>query len=247
MKEKTDAVLGRKVHEHLVNLGLESPFNFDIVASRTENEKIDLIKGHMEQILDILGIDQTNDSVQDTASRVAKMYVRETMWGMDYNNFPKIMTFENKMGYNEMVTERSTSDSLCSHHLVPILGKVVVSYVPASKVIGLSKLNRIVEFFSRRPQEAERMTEQIAATMKFILETEDVAVMVKGKHLCVSWRGVGDEDAVTMTSHLGGCYRKPEVRQELMSIANTMLVNCQQHLTRQNLIVGWLFEQLTEI
>jgi len=223
MREKTDAALGKKVHSLLVNLGLESPFNFDVIESRTESEKIEEIKGHMSDILNILGIDQTNDSVMDTANRVAKMYVRETMWGMDYRNFPKIMTFENKMGYDEMVTERSTSDSLCSHHLVPILGKVVVSYIPKSKVIGLSKLNRIVEFFSRRPQEAERMTEQIAATVKYILDTDDVAVLVKGRHLCVSWRGAEDEDAVTFTSHLGGTYRKPEVRQEFMSIANNLL------------------------
>lgn len=223
MREKTDSALGKKIHEHLVNLGLESPFNFEVISSRTEEEKIDIIRQRMRDILDVLGVDQTNDSVQDTANRVAKMYVRETMWGMNYDNFPKIMTFENKMGYDEMVTERSTSDSLCSHHLVPILGKVVVSYVPAGKVIGLSKLNRIVEFFSRRPQEAERMTEQIAATVKYILDTEDVAVLVKGKHLCVSWRGAEDEDAVTFTSHLGGGYRKPEVRQEFMTIANNLL------------------------
>lgn len=223
MREKTDAILGLQVHRRLVELGLESPFDFDRVSAVSEDEKVEKIRSHMSEILDILGIDQTNDSVQDTAKRVAKMYVNEVMWGMDYKNFPKIMTFENKMGYDEMVTEKSTSDSLCSHHLVPILGKVVVSYIPSTKVIGLSKLNRIVSFFSRRPQEAERMTEQIAAAVKFILETEDVAVLVKGKHLCVSWRGVGDEDAVTVTSHLGGAYKRPEVRQEFMSTAQKLL------------------------
>lgn len=219
---KKDPELGRKVHQMLVEKNLESPFDYVKVEVDSQH-KIDQIRSHMVQILDILGIDQTNDSVRDTANRVAKMYVNETMWGMDYDNFPKIMTFENKMGYDEMVTERCASDSLCSHHLVPILGSVVVSYIPKNKVIGLSKIGRIVEFFSRRPQEAERMTEQIAATMKFILDTDDVAVFVKGKHLCVSWRGVEDDSAVTTTTHLSGSFRKPEVRAEFMSSANVLL------------------------
>lgn len=222
MREKTDAVLGKKIHEHLVNLGLESPFNFEKVAVDAAT-KIAAIKEKMVEILDIIGVDQTNDSVCDTANRVAKMYVNETMWGMDYNNFPKIMTFENKMGYNEMVTERSSSDSLCSHHLVPILGKVIISYIPKNKVIGLSKLNRIVEFFSRRPQEAERMTEQIAAALEYILETEDVAVFVEGTHLCVSWRGVGDSEGVTTTAHLGGSYMSQATRSEFMMVAKHLL------------------------
>lgn len=227
MREKTDAELGRRVHGHLLALNLESPFLFDVVHNTKPEAKIKKITKHMEQILDILGVDRTNDSVQDTAQRVAKMYVNETMWGMDYANFPKVMTFANRMHYNEMVTERCLSNSLCSHHLVPILGNVVVSYIPRGKVIGLSKLNRICEFFSRRPQEAERMTEQIAAAVKFILETEDVAVMVKGKHLCVSWRGVGDEDAVTLTTHLGGVYKKAEIRSEFISTAQKLLSDCK--------------------
>ena len=177
MREKTDAELGRRVHEHLLALNLESPFLFDVVHNTKPDAKIKKITKHMEQILDIMGVDRTNDSVQDTAQRVAKMYVNETMWGMDYSNFPKVMTFGNRMNYNEMVTERCLSNSLCSHHLVPILGNVVVSYIPRGKIIGLSKLNRICEFFSRRPQEAERMTEQIAAAVKFILETDDVAII----------------------------------------------------------------------
>lgn len=221
-REKTDAALGKEIHEHLVSLDLESPFNFEAVAVDDE-VKISKIKDHMTSILDILGIDQTNDSVMDTANRVAKMYVRETMWGMNYDNFPKIMTFENKMGYDEMVTERSTSDSLCSHHLVPILGKVVVSYIPKTKVIGLSKINRIVTFFSRRPQEAERMTEQIAAALQYILETDSVAVFVEGEHLCVSWRGTGDHDAVTTTAHLGGVYQQQATRSEFMTVAKHLL------------------------
>ena len=220
---KKDPALGKEIHNLMVSRGIESPFYYEQIEHDPVDYKIDRIQAGMAEILDVLGIDQTNDSVKDTAARVAKMWVKEVMWGMDYSNFPKIMTFENKMKYNEMVTERCVSKSLCSHHLVPILGEAVISYIPADKVIGLSKLNRIVEFFSRRPQEAERMTEQIAATVQYILETPDVAVMVKGTHLCVSWRGVEDENAVTITSHLSGSYRKPEVRQEFMTIAQELL------------------------
>lgn len=223
-KQKTDSALGEIVHAHLLSLGLESPFNFNALTVPA-GERVEAIESRMREILDFLGIDQTNDSVRDTAKRVAKMWVNEVMWGMDYSNFPKIMTFENKMGYNEMVTERATSNSLCSHHLAPILGTVVVSYIPDKKVIGLSKLGRIAEFFSRRPQEAERMTEQIAATLKLILGTENVAVFVKGVHTCVTWRGVEDSEGITTTAHLGGVYQQASVRSEFLTTAMHLLEN----------------------
>lgn len=217
---KTDAELGKKVHSHLVKQGVESPINYDVYNSTTPEEKVAIIEKHMRASLEAMGFVLSNDSVRDTPKRVAKMWVQETMCGLDYNKFPKIMTFENTFGTSSMVAERDIkSMSVCSHHIVTIDGVANVAYIPNKKVIGLSKINRVVEFFSRRPQEAERLTLQIYHALSYILETEDVAVFLNGVHYCVKSRGVSDVNSSTSTVHLGGAFKTDHmVRKEFYDL-----------------------------
>jgi len=216
-KTKTDPVLGQKVHEHLISVGVETPV---IDNGLSRNEKIEKIEGHFDQIVSTLGLDLKDDSLTDTPKRVAKMYVNEIFWGLDYDAFPKATVVENKMQYNEMVVEKGVSvQSYCEHHFVNIDGLATVAYVPNKKVLGLSKMNRIVEYFSRRPQIQERLTEQIYHALSFILETENVAVMIDAKHFCVKSRGVEDTQCSTVTSRLGGSFKAhPEVRAEFLAL-----------------------------
>jgi len=217
-KTKTDPELGSKVHEHLVKMGVETPTNPN---NYDRKEKIDHIEAHFTHIMRILGLDLTDDSLIETPKRVAKMYVNEIFWGLDYEAFPKCTTVDNKMKYNEMVVERNISvQSNCEHHFVVIDGLATVAYVPKDKVLGLSKINRIVEYFSKRPQIQERLTEQIFHALQFILETEDVAVMIDAQHYCVKSRGVEDTGSSTITSRLGGGFKTdPAARQEFLTIA----------------------------
>jgi len=217
-KTKTDPELGRQVHEHLVKMGVETP---TVPNNYDRKEKIDHIEAHFTHIMRILGLDLSDDSLIETPKRVAKMYVNEIFWGLDYEAFPKCTTVDNKMHYNEMVVERNVSvQSNCEHHFVVIDGLATVAYVPKQKVLGLSKINRIVEYFSKRPQIQERLTEQIFHTLQFILETEDVAVMIDAQHYCVKSRGVEDTGSSTVTSRLGGGFKNdPAVRNEFYQIA----------------------------
>ena len=218
-KTKADPELGLKVHEHLVKMGVETPTNPNGL-SRTD--KIELIEAKFRDIMNALGLDLSDDSLIETPKRVAKMYVGEIFWGLDYDAFPKCTTVDNKMHYNEMVVERNVNvQSNCEHHFVVIDGLATVAYVPKQKVLGLSKINRIVEYFSKRPQIQERLTEQIFHTLQFILETEDVAVMIDAKHYCVAARGVEDTGSSTVTCRLGGGFKTdPSARQEFLQIAN---------------------------
>lgn len=220
-KNKADPVLGKAVHEHLVSLGLETPTT-DKLTAVTAKQKIAKIEKHFKEILTTLGLDLTDDSLIETPTRVAKMYVNEIFWGLDYEAFPKCTAVENKMQYDEMVVERDVSvQSNCEHHLVVIDGLATVAYLPGKKVLGLSKINRVVEYFAKRPQIQERLTSQIAAALQFILETEDVAVVINASHYCVKSRGVEDTGSSTITSHLGGKFRTdPMVRSEFLAIAN---------------------------
>lgn len=217
-KTKTDPELGSRVHEHLVKMGVETPTNPN---NYDRKEKIDHIEAHFTHIMRILGLDLTDDSLIETPKRVAKMYVNEIFWGLDYEAFPKCTTVDNKMKYNEMVVERNISvQSNCEHHFVVIDGLATVAYVPKDKVLGLSKINRIVEYFSKRPQIQERLTEQIFHALQFILETEDVAVMIDAQHYCVKSRGVEDTGSSTITSRLGGGFKTDSAaRQEFLTIA----------------------------
>ena len=216
-KTKTDPTLGQKVHEYLVSVGVETPV---IDNGLSRKEKIDKIQGHFDEIVTTLGLDLNDDSLMDTPKRVAKMYVNAIFWGLDYDAYPKATVVENKMNYNEMIVERNISvQSNCEHHFVVIDGLATVAYVPNKNVLGLSKINRIVEYFAKRPQIQERLTEQIYHALSFILETENVAVMVDAQHYCVKSRGVEDTGSSTITSRLGGNFKEyPEVRAEFLSL-----------------------------
>ena len=217
-KTKTDPELGLKVHEHLVKMGVETPTTPNGL-SRTD--KIDIIETKFTDIMNALGLDLSDDSLIETPKRVAKMMVGEIFWGLDYEAFPKCTTVDNKMKYNEMVCERNVNvQSNCEHHFVVIDGLATVAYVPKDRVLGLSKINRIVEYFSKRPQIQERLTEQIFHTLQFILDTEDVAVMIDAQHYCVKSRGVEDTGSSTVTTRLGGGFKSdPAARAEFYQIA----------------------------
>jgi len=217
-KTKTDPVLGEQVHQHLVKMGVETP-TFSLIMDR--KDKIAEIEKSFSHIMQVLGLDLSDDSLNETPKRVAKMYVNEIFWGLDYEAFPKCTTVNNKMQYNEMVCERNINvQSNCEHHFVVIDGLATVAYVPKDKVLGLSKINRIVEYFSKRPQIQERLTEQIFHTLQFILDTEDVAVMIDAQHYCVKSRGVEDTGSSTVTVRLGGGFKSdPAARNEFLSIA----------------------------
>jgi GTP cyclohydrolase I len=217
-KTKADPELGQKVHEHLVKMGVETPTTPNGL-SRTD--KIDIIEAKFTDIMNALGLDLSDDSLIETPKRVAKMMVGEIFWGLDYEAFPKCTTVDNKMKYNEMVCERNVNvQSNCEHHFVVIDGLATVAYVPKDRVLGLSKINRIVEYFSKRPQIQERLTEQIFHTLQYILDTEDVAVMIDAKHYCVAARGVEDTGSSTVTTRLGGGFKSdPAARAEFYQIA----------------------------
>ena len=216
-KTKADPVLGQKVHEYLVSVGVETPV---IDNGLSRKEKIEKIEGNFDEIVSTLGLDLKDDSLMDTPKRVAKMYVNEIFWGLDYDAFPKVTVVDNKMKYNEMVVEKGISvQSYCEHHFVNIDWLATVAYIPNNNVLGLSNMNRVVEYFSRRPQIQERLTEQIYHALSFILETENVALTIDAKHFCVKSRGVEDTECSTITSRLGGNFKAhPEVRAEFLAL-----------------------------
>lgn len=219
-KTKTDPDLGRRVHEHLVTCGVETPV---IETNYTPSQKIDIIQQKFTDIMKTLGLNLSDDSLIETPKRVAKMYVSEIFWGLDYDAFPKCTAVDNKMKYDEMVIERNVNvQSNCEHHFVVIDGLATVAYIPNKKVLGLSKINRVVEYFSKRPQIQERLTEQVYHALQYILETDNIAVVIDARHYCVASRGVEDTGSSTITSKLGGCFKTdPAVRNEFMNIANS--------------------------
>lgn len=216
-KTKTDPELGQAVHNYLVEMGVETP-TFQTALDR--KDKIAEIEKSFSYIMQVLGLDLADDSLAETPKRVAKMYVNEIFWGLDYDAFPKCTTVDNKMKYNEMVIERNVNvQSNCEHHFVVIDGKATVAYIPKQRVLGLSKINRVVEYFSKRPQIQERLTEQIYHALSFILDTPDVAVMIDAQHYCVKSRGVEDVGSSTVTSKLGGSFfDNPTVRNEFLQL-----------------------------
>ncbi|MGB5553582.1 MAG: GTP cyclohydrolase I FolE, partial [Flavobacteriaceae bacterium] len=186
--------------------GLETPMKANAFEISDE-EKKEKIANLFAQIMDVMGLDLTDDSLKGTPNRVAKMYIEEIFSGLNPANKPKVALFENKYQYHQMLVEKNiTFYSNCEHHFVPIIGKAHIAYISSGKVIGLSKLNRIVQYYARRPQVQERLTNQIAAELKSILETEDIAVIIDAKHLCVSSRGIKDDTSATVTSYYGGVF-----------------------------------------
>ncbi len=220
-KSKCDPELGKLVHEHLVKCGVETPI-VDYQYPLDRKTKIEEIEKSFTNIMQVLGLNLEDDSLMETPKRVAKMYVNEIFWGLDYEAFPKCTTVDNKMKYDEMVVERNVNvQSNCEHHLVVIDGVGTVGYIPKQKVLGLSKINRIVEYFSKRPQIQERLTEQIYHALQFILETDDIGVVIHAQHYCVKSRGVEDTGSSTITSKLGGCFKnESQVRAEFMSMVS---------------------------
>ena len=212
-----DIKLGVKVNEYLIEKGVETP---SIKSDLTNQEKKDKIAECVKTIMETLNLDLTDDSLIGTPKRVAKMYVDEVFWGLDYQQFPKCTTVQNKMKYDEMVLVRDINvQSNCEHHVVVIDGLCDIAYIPKDKVLGLSKLNRIVEFFAKRPQIQERLTEQIYYALNFILETEDIAVKMKATHYCVKSRGIQDTTSYTITSKIGGVFKtEPEARNEFLTL-----------------------------
>ncbi|WP_415191536.1 GTP cyclohydrolase I FolE [Psychroserpens sp.] len=200
--------------------GLETPLRPDAfkLSDKEKKEKIAVL---FKEIMTVMGMDLTDDSLRDTPKRVAKMFIEETFSGLNPANKPKISLFDNKYQYKQMVVEKNISFySNCEHHFVPIIGKAHVAYISSGKVIGLSKLNRIVQYYANRPQVQERLTNQIAEDLKVILDTEDVAVIIDAKHLCVSSRGIKDDTSTTITTYYGGKFNTPAKITELHNYIN---------------------------
>jgi len=213
---KTDPELGKKVHEALIEAGIETPM-LRHKPLAMQRALIEDLFGHI--MSEGLGLDLSDDSLRDTPNRVAKMFVDEVFYGLYYENFPKVSTFENKMGYNEMIIEKDIQvRSHCEHHFVPIIGVAHVAYLPEKNVVGLSKINRVVDFFCRRPQVQERLTSQIHKALQVILGTENVAIVVEAEHFCVKTRGTEDGCSSTTTSKLGGAMFTPAARNEFMHL-----------------------------
>jgi len=184
-----------------------------------ENKKIELIEQHFKEIMNVLGLDITDDSLKDTPGRVARMYVNESFWGLNPKNKPRVTLFQNKYNYKQMVIEKDISFySNCEHHFVPFMGKVHIGYISGGSVVGLSKLNRIVDYYSKRPQVQERLTIQIGNELMEALQTEDVAVVIEAKHLCVSSRGIKDDTSITTTSALFGQFLDMDTRSEFLRL-----------------------------
>ncbi len=184
---------------------------------RNDDEKINTIAEHFRQIMNTLGLDLQDDSLRDTPKRVAKMFVKEIFSGLNPGNRPSVTLFDNKYNYNQMLVEKNISlYSTCEHHFVPIIGKAHIAYISSGKVIGLSKINRIVQYYSQRPQVQERLTVQIANELSSVLGTEDVAVIINAAHLCVAARGIKDINSSTVTAEYRGKFSAPARKEEFL-------------------------------
>lgn len=206
------------IGEEHVATSLETPMRvgaFDM----DDNRKIELIENHFREIMHILGLDLSDDSLSGTPFRVAKMYVKEVFSGLNPANKPEAKLFENKYEYNEMLIEKDiTLYSYCEHHFVPIIGKVHVAYISDGQVIGLSKINRLVQYYAKRPQVQERLTNQIAEGLKAALQSDNVAVIIEATHLCVASRGIKDTNTSTITAHYSGKFQDKKNRAEFISL-----------------------------
>lgn len=204
------------IGDNHVGTSKETPMLEDAFDA-TDEEKIEQITFHFGKIMDIMGLDRSDDSLKGTPGRVAKMYIKEVFSGLNPANKPSVKLFENKYSYDEMLVEKNiTLHSYCEHHFVPIIGKAHVAYKSNGKVIGLSKINRIVKYFAKRPQVQERLTEQIADELKRVLQTEDVAVIIDAEHMCVSTRGIEDVNSATVTSHYSGAFKTERTQNEFL-------------------------------
>lgn len=203
-----------------ISTSSETPLRND-AFKLTNDEKIENIKDDVRRIMETLGLDLTDDSLKGTPNRVAKMFVNEIFGGLDPKRKPKASTFDNKYKYGEMLVEKNiTVYSTCEHHLLPIVGKAHVAYISNGTVVGLSKMNRIVDYFAKRPQVQERLTIQIVKELQIVLNTDDVACVIDAKHLCVNSRGIRDIDSSTVTSEFGGKFKEKDTKREFLDYIN---------------------------
>ena len=206
------------IGDNHIATNVDTPLRTD-AFEKADDEKIRNIERYFGFIMDELGLDLTDDSLSGTPYRVAKMYVKELFYGLNPNNKPKISTFENKYGYGKMLVEQNiTIDSSCEHHFLPIIGHAHIGYFPKDRVIGLSKINRLVDYYAHRPQVQERLSLQILKDLQDVLNTDDVIVMVSAKHLCVSSRGIKDKTSFTTSLEYGGCYNDQKNREEFLEL-----------------------------
>ena len=206
-KEHIEAIGDNHISSNVDTPLLQSAFD------KTDEEKISKIQGHFSSIMEELGLDLSDDSLSGTPYRFAKMYVKELFYGLNPKNRPKLSTFENKYGYNKMLIEQNINiDSSCEHHFLPIVGHAHIGYIPIKKVIGLSKINRLVDYYAHRPQVQERLCIQILKDLQETLEIEDVIIVINAKHMCVSSRGIKDKSSFTTTIEYGGRFKEKEFR-----------------------------------
>jgi len=216
LQEELEDLIG----ENHISTSVDTPLRPD-AFHLTDEEKMDGIARHFKSIMELLGLDLNDDSLKGTPQRVAKMYVKEIFSGLHPLNRPKLALFENSYQYSGMLIEKDiTLFSTCEHHFLPIVGKAHVAYISGGRVIGLSKLNRIVQYYARRPQVQERLTMQIATELKRVLNTEDVAVIIDASHLCVSSRGVKDTASSTVTSEYSGRFKDESTRKEFLTLVS---------------------------
>ncbi|MBR9777916.1 MAG: GTP cyclohydrolase I FolE [Cytophagales bacterium] len=206
------------IGDNHLSTNVQTPLRPD-AFEKSDEEKIQNIQQYFGKIMEELGLDLNDDSLSGTPYRFAKMYVKELFYGLNPDKKPKLSVFENKYGYKKMLVEQNiTIDSSCEHHFLPITGEANIAYVPKEKVIGLSKINRLVDYYSHRPQVQERLSLQILKDLQYALETEDVIVVISAKHLCVSLRGIKDKNSFTTTIEYGGCFEEEKYRNEFFKI-----------------------------
>lgn len=217
-----DKITAEEVGEDHIATSIDTPLRTD-AFDKSDDEKIEIIQEHFAEIMHALGLDLTDDSLKGTPYRVAKMYVKEIFEGLNPKNKPEARQFNNHYDYNGMLIEKNIQvTSFCEHHFLPFLGKAHVGYISSGKkVIGLSKINRIVDYYSRRPQVQERLTLQIANELQEALETDDVAVFIDSKHLCVSTRGIKDTTSSTITAEYRGAFKDPDTQQKFIDYIKT--------------------------
>ncbi|WP_167596571.1 GTP cyclohydrolase I FolE [Leeuwenhoekiella sp. ZYFB001] len=218
--KNTDLELLEAIGDSHYSDNVDTPLRQDAFV-KSDEEKIEAIQKHFKKIMEELGLDITDDSLSGTPYRVAKMYVKELFYGLNPANKPKLSTFNNKYGYRKMLVEQNISiDSACEHHFLPITGFAHVGYIPEEKVIGLSKINRLVNYYAHRPQVQERLCLQILKDLQETLNTQSVIVMINAEHLCVSSRGIKDKTSSTITVEYGGAFENTEIRNEFLACLN---------------------------
>jgi GTP cyclohydrolase I len=217
MSDQNKKDLVEEIGENHIATSYENPVRDDAFEI-SEEDKIENIAHHVHEIMKTLGMDMTDDSLSGTPNRVAKMYVNEIFGGLNPQKKPKASTFENSYKYGEMLVEKNiTVYSTCEHHLLPIIGRAHVAYISSGRVVGLSKMNRIVNYYAKRPQVQERLTMQIVKELQIALDTQDVACVIDAKHLCVNSRGISDIESSTVTSEFGGQFKDENVRKEFLN------------------------------